>query len=121
MRLEKFKNMKFQKISDSIIKNYPSISYAVIQKLLRQKDVKVNGKRVSEDVQVEIGDEIIFYINQLRTNVIRYLCRKDYLHRPFTAPTDRNKPQYLITVNSLPTGTTPWIPKNAWNPGEAAF
>ena len=65
MRLEKFENTKVQKISESISKSYPSISYATIQKLLRQKDVKINGKRVSEDLRIEIGDVVAFYINEL--------------------------------------------------------
>lgn len=65
MRLEKFENTKVQKISESISKSYPSISYATIQKLLRHKDVKINGKRVSEDLRIEIGDEVTFYINEL--------------------------------------------------------
>ena len=37
-------------------------SYSLSQKLLRKKDIKVNGKRINEDCQLSIGDKVdIFY------------------------------------------------------------
>lgn len=39
-----------------------SVSYFALQKLLRRKDVKVNGKRVSADVELAVGDVVeVFY------------------------------------------------------------
>ena len=38
------------------------LSYSALNKLLRNKDVKVNGKRVKDDVSINIGDKVeIFY------------------------------------------------------------
>lgn len=38
------------------------VGYALCQKLLRKKDIKVNGKRTSEDITVLKGDKIDLYI-----------------------------------------------------------
>ncbi len=59
------KPKKFQKVSDVIMQNFPTMSYGVVQKLLRAKDIKVNGKRISDDVKVSENDEVLFYINEI--------------------------------------------------------
>lgn len=38
------------------------ISYSALMRLLRKKDVKVNGKRVSKDVNLWVGDKVEIYI-----------------------------------------------------------
>ncbi len=42
----------------------PELGYGAIRKILREKDVKVNGKRVNEDVKVAAGDEITVYYRE---------------------------------------------------------
>ena len=64
MNVEMFKVTKKEKVSAAISKFYPTISYGLVRKLFRNKDVKVNGKRVSDDVIVNVGDEICFYIKE---------------------------------------------------------
>ena len=41
---------KSAKLSKTILKEYSEISYTVIMKLIRNKDVKINGERVNKDV-----------------------------------------------------------------------
>jgi len=48
------------KLSKWIIANL-GVSYANAQKIIRQKDVKLNCTRVSEDVAIESGDEVQVY------------------------------------------------------------
>lgn len=48
---------------DLIYANYPYLPYSAICKTLRNKDVKVNGKRVSSDIELVAGDEIILYLD----------------------------------------------------------
>ena len=50
-----------QKLSKVLLSEIKNISYSNIQKLLRKKDIKINGKRTSEDVFVENGDFIEVY------------------------------------------------------------
>lgn len=45
----------------AIENNCPDLPYASLMKALRQKDVKVNGVRVSKDMQVHKGDKIEIY------------------------------------------------------------
>jgi len=50
----------------SIVSNlYPQIPYSTLCKLLRKKDIKVNGKRISENIKVKVNDTIdIYYENK---------------------------------------------------------
>ena len=53
------KNGKLVKLA---LKTNADLSYSALNKLLRNKDVKVNGKRVKEDVNLIRGDKVeIFY------------------------------------------------------------
>ena len=61
MEKHNFTSPKDGKVSDIILKSYAFLSYSQIQKMLRQKDIKVNGKRVSQNVNISFGDEIEFF------------------------------------------------------------
>ena len=53
------KNGKLVKLA---LKNCADISYSALMKTLRKSDVKVNGKRVKDDVSLVLGDKVeIFY------------------------------------------------------------
>ena len=64
MIVEEFKAEKKEKVSELISKRFPIISYGAIQKLFRNKDVKINGKRISGDVQLEVGDVVLIYLKE---------------------------------------------------------
>ncbi len=51
------------KLSKIVLKEYPLVSYSVLMKLLRNKDVKINGVRVKEDVEINSGDNVVIYYN----------------------------------------------------------
>ena len=38
------------------------VSYSALMRLLRKKDVKINGKRVNKDVNLAVGDKVEIYI-----------------------------------------------------------
>ena len=52
MNVEEFKVLKKQKVSNAILSNFPNFTFGYVQKLLKQKDIKLNGKRISKDVEV---------------------------------------------------------------------
>jgi 23S rRNA pseudouridine955/2504/2580 synthase len=54
---------KDAKLTKSVLKEYPLISYTILMKLIRKSDVKVNGKRVNKDVDLTIGDKVELYYN----------------------------------------------------------
>ncbi len=55
----KYKNMKIENVLQSL---YPRLSYNMLQKALRKRDIKVNGTRVGRDYMVSPGDKLEVYI-----------------------------------------------------------
>ena len=54
---------KNRKLSKLALYHIEDLSFSGFMKALRKKDVKVNGKRVSEDITLSIGDKVeIFYV-----------------------------------------------------------
>ncbi len=60
------------KISKALKVENIDISYSAFNKLLRNKDIKINGKRVSKDIELSIGDfvEIYFAITKKPLKVV---------------------------------------------------
>ena len=63
---------KNRKLSKLALYHIEDLSFSAFMKALRRKDVKVNGKRVSQDITLSIGDKVeIFYspteINKYQT------------------------------------------------------
>lgn len=52
---------KNQKLSQKILNDCPWLNFNQVQKLIRSKDVKVNGTRVKSDIELNAGDSIEVY------------------------------------------------------------
>lgn len=65
---KKYNNKKLNKFLKD---NFPSLSDNLFYKTLRKKDIKINGKRISENVNIFEKDEILVYIsdNLLEINI----------------------------------------------------
>ncbi len=59
--IKKYNNLKILKIISLV---YPQIPYSTLQKLLRKKDIKVNSKRISENINVFSGDTVDIYYKE---------------------------------------------------------
>jgi len=59
--MKSFINDKTQKLSKAVLSNIDGLSYSAVMKLIRSKDIKVNSKRIKEDLTVNLGDEIVVY------------------------------------------------------------
>ncbi len=64
MFVRKINVSKSGRVSKIINLEYPNISYNQIQKLFRNKDIKLNGIRLSKDVMAKELDKIIFYTKE---------------------------------------------------------
>ncbi len=63
--MEIFVAKKTEKLSEFLLKEYAGdLSYGAFCKLLRKKDIKINGKRTSRDCQINVGDEITCYYDK---------------------------------------------------------
>lgn len=62
MEYKKFTSLKKGKLSLIIFDNIDNFSYSAFMKALRSKDIKVNGKRLNKDSDVNVGDVVeVFY------------------------------------------------------------
>lgn len=61
--MQSFIAQKNEKLSKSCLNNVGGLSYNVFSRLLKDKDIKVNNKRVSKDILVSLGDKIDVYWN----------------------------------------------------------
>ena len=94
MFVEKFINEKTQKLFDAIQGISYSFSYARFQKLLRNKDVKINGKRVSENQIIEAGDEVCLYLKEQLEPALNVCYEDDNIIVVF-------KPRQIETVSDF--------------------
>lgn len=51
-----------KKLNKFLLENMPNLSSNLLYKTLRKKDIKINGKRVPENVTIYKNDEILVYI-----------------------------------------------------------
>lgn len=61
MEKREFVATKAARLSKSVAKHVDGLSFSVFFKSLRNKDVKLNGKRISEDVEIKEGDVVEIY------------------------------------------------------------
>ena len=65
MEVKEIKCSKDKKLSKLIDENV-FLSFGKIQKLIRDKNVKVNGKRISSDVMIFAGDVVQIYTTEYK-------------------------------------------------------
>lgn len=61
----KFIAKKQGKVTKITLNQVENVGYSALMKALRNKDVKVNGKRISKDVEINAGDAVELYIAQI--------------------------------------------------------
>ena len=69
MELKKIICEREKRLSKLIEQNV-SINFSKVQKLIREKNVKVNGKRTGDDVLVEAGSVVEIYLPETKVNVV---------------------------------------------------
>lgn len=52
-----------KKLNKFLLDNIPNLTTNLLYKALRKKDIKINGKRINDNVSVFLGDEILVYIS----------------------------------------------------------
>ena len=52
-----------KKINKFLLDNIPNLTSGLFYKTLRKKDIKINGKRISENVTIFEGDEVLVFID----------------------------------------------------------
>lgn len=60
---------KPMKLSRAISLIHSEVSYNTVMKLLRKKDIRVNGIKISSDVDIDFGDIVTLYVPQYIANL----------------------------------------------------
>lgn len=69
MQIKKVVNDKNQRLS-KLMADELKLNYNQIQKLIRNKDVKVQGKRISSDIEISVGNLVELYLNETKLKII---------------------------------------------------
>ncbi|MBR2870976.1 MAG: RluA family pseudouridine synthase [Clostridia bacterium] len=67
------------KLSKLALYQVEDLSFSTFQKLLRNKDVKVNGKRTGQDIILSQGDKVILYYNKTNDKYSFLYCDDNIL------------------------------------------
>lgn len=94
MLVEKFKVDKTGNLVGLIASKFSNLSQNKIRAILRNKDIKVDGVRVKENVVVEVGQEITFYLQDDKSKILVDVVYED--ENILVA----NKPQGIETVST---------------------
>ena len=68
-----FKSVKEQTLFDAILNKKPTLNYSVLKTALRKKDIKVNGKRIKENVILKQNDFVEMYLSEKKRKNIKTL------------------------------------------------
>ena len=55
-------NFNGKKLSSFVFNSFPNLAKNTFYKALRQKDIRINGKRINTDCTIYVGDELSIYI-----------------------------------------------------------
>lgn len=72
-----FNAQKNGSLIDIILNNQPQLNYSILKTLLRKKDVKVNGKKVNQNLQVGLGDLIELFLPNKKPKQIKIVYEDD--------------------------------------------
>ena len=86
-----FVNNRQQKIFDAILEIRPGINYQTLQTTLRKKDIKVNKKRISNNIFINIGDIITVFLPEKQKQEIEIIYQDENI-------IIANKPQGMETT-----------------------
>ena len=75
--MKSFEVTKQSKLSKAVLYNLDGLSYSAVMKLIRNKDVKVNGARTGKDIDVEVGDKVDVYVKDTFFPQIKVLFEDD--------------------------------------------
>lgn len=53
---------KQSNLIDVILSKKPNLNYSIVKTILRKKDIKIDGKKISENLQVEVGQKITVFL-----------------------------------------------------------
>ncbi len=98
-----FKVEKPIKLSKFLLESYGAeLSYGALQKLIRNKDIKVDGKRINKDILLSVGQEIVVYYDGEKADITP-LFESDGVFVFYKPPTLTSE-DFALKVNNIYKG-----------------
>ena len=93
-----FVNSKKQTVIDAIKNFRPTLNYSIIKTALRKKDVRVNGKKVGENVSVDSDQTITVFLNEKKVKQIEIVFEDNNIliaKKPFGVEVTKHNKSFL--------------------------
>ncbi len=72
-----FVNKKESKVFDAIINFKPTLNYSILKTALRKKDIRVNGKKINDNMTIKSGDLITIFLQEKKQKTINSIYEDD--------------------------------------------
>ena len=101
-----------KKLNTFLFENITNLNTNLLYKTLRKKDIKVNGKRINENITIFSGDEILVYIDDNLLEISLYIFYEDdnilIINKPFNLEvTGDNSLTSIINKKYINSSFTP--------------
>ena len=98
--MEKFEfvNLTKQRVFDAILQKKQTLNFSMLKTCLRKKDIKVNGKRIKENVEVFENDQIEVFLNTKKAKQIDVIFEDNNIivaHKPQGIETTKKDKTFL--------------------------
>lgn len=93
-----FVNSKKQTVIDAILNFKPTLNYSMVKTALRKKDVRLNGKKIDENVSVDSGTTITVFLNEKKVKKIETVFEDNNIliaKKPFGVEVTKHDKSFL--------------------------
>ena len=98
MQKFEFVNLTKQRVFDAILQKKQTLNFSMLKTCLRKKDIKVNGKRIKENVEVFENDQIEVFLNTKKAKQIDVIFEDNNIivaHKPQGIETTKKDKTFL--------------------------
>lgn len=68
-----FESIKNQTVFEAVLEHRKTLNFSMLQTILRKKDIKINGKKISENQNIKIGDVVTIYLREKQPKQIEII------------------------------------------------
>ena len=93
-----FENLKQQKVFDAIIEKRQTLNFSMLKTCLRKKDIKVNGQRIKDNVEIFANDKVEVFLSSKKTKEIPVVFEDENIiivHKPQGIETTKKDKTYF--------------------------
>ena len=95
-----FVSTKKEKVFSVIREIKPTINFSILKTALRKKDIKVNNKKIADNIEVEIGDLITVYFSEKKEKEVEIIFEDENIliaNKPRGMEVTKQDKAYLLS------------------------